>query len=280
VEFTFYAEDGDGDPITWSISTLPVQGSVVISPDKIPGTTKTISYIPKEDARETDSLVVSIVDGTGEGSKVIININFIPPSHMVSVSVSGYTTGNLLILQNNAGDDLSLSNDGVYQFSVPVDRGAPYDVTLATPASTIKTSCQLTNAAGIMANTDVTDIELTCVDTISPGVLNTSPASGETGVSPDTNISVVFDEDMLTNSIGSDAVEVLSTSLRVSGAVVKYNELDRILSLDFSPLEFNQTYTAVLSPNISDLSGQLIDSSSWSFTTRDAAWGGLKNLLR
>jgi len=260
------------------ISTLPTQGNVVISPDNTPATSKTISYTPNSNAKGVDTIVVAIADETGEGSKVTLDINFIPPSYKVSLTVSGYTTGNTLVLQNNWGDDLSLTGDGVYEFESSIERGKTYEVSLTSPTSVIKTSCQLNNASGTIENSNISDVTLICNDTVLPYVISHSPAADAVEVSTDTEISVVFDENMLPASIGSDAIEIFSTSLLVSGAV-SFDDLSRTISLDLPSLEFNQSYTAVLSSNISDLSGQLYKGSSWSFTTRDAAWGKTEKFM-
>ncbi|NOZ53690.1 MAG: hypothetical protein GXP08_11205 [Gammaproteobacteria bacterium] len=278
IDILLLAEDTDGDPITWTIATPPTKGGVVIDQGDSPGTSKTIHYTPNADAKDTDSFVVSIVDGTGGGNTVTVDVSIIPPSYNVSVTVSGYTTGNTLVLQNNGGDDLSLTKDGVYEFNSPVNRGTLYGVTIATPTEVIKTSCTLSNSSGTMANADITDVTVICDDNTAPKIISKAPAAGAIDVSIEPVVSVAFDEDILPTSIGSDAIDIISSTSSAGGAADYDVQSSTLSFVPTGRLDFLKPYTVVVSSNISDISGQFLESTSWSFTTRDAAWGRAEKL--
>lgn len=92
----------------------------------------------------------------------------------VGGTVSGLT-GAGLELQNNGGDDLSVSANGAFQFATPLAQGASYVVTLKS--SPVGQTCGLSGASGVVGASDVTSVSVTCTTSSSsdPGVsCNTS----------------------------------------------------------------------------------------------------------
>lgn len=79
-----------------------------------------------------------------------------------SFSVGGSLSGvsATLILQNNAGDDLSLNSDGEFTFATFLAEGSAYSVTVLTqPEGQI---CTVTHGTGIITSVNITNIEVTC----------------------------------------------------------------------------------------------------------------------
>jgi len=111
------AKDKDGDAISWKISSAPTKGTVVIGSNSLPTSSKIINYLPQVDAIGTDTFVVTIDDGTGVSDSIAVNVNIVPLDQFISVNVSGYTTGNTIVLQLNGKNNLSITNDGIYIFS-------------------------------------------------------------------------------------------------------------------------------------------------------------------
>jgi len=110
----------------------------------------------------------------------------------------------------------------------------------------------------------------TTTDTTPPTVTSTSPASGATGVARNTVITGTFSEDMLATSIGTSSV----TLAGVSGTVVLDVTNEIVTFTPSSGLGLLTNYTATLSTDIADLSGnKLATPKIWSFTTADGAWG-------
>lgn len=80
-------------------------------------------------------------------------------------TIGGTATGlaGTLILQNGAGEVLSVDADGAFSFTTAVDAGASYNVTLRqAPALQ---ACQVSNGAGV-ASAPVTDISVSCGGTV------------------------------------------------------------------------------------------------------------------
>ena len=49
---------------------------------------------------------------------------------LVAGTVSGLSSGKSVVLQNNGGDDTTVTTDGPFAFSTPVSNGSPYEVTI------------------------------------------------------------------------------------------------------------------------------------------------------
>lgn len=101
--------------------------------------------------------------GTLSGSNVTdIEIACVNQNYAVGGAVGGLASGGTLILQNNAGDDLTLTLDGFFTFSSEVEDLLAYDVTVLTQP--VGQTCTVTNASGSIEDTAVTDVTVTCVD--------------------------------------------------------------------------------------------------------------------
>lgn len=80
-------------------------------------------------------------------------------------SIGGNVTGmegTGLVLQNNGGDDLSISNNGVFTFTEPVDEDSFYDVTIESQPTNPAQTCVLINSTGKVTNNDVSNVQVTC----------------------------------------------------------------------------------------------------------------------
>ncbi|MHB8874748.1 MAG: beta strand repeat-containing protein [Myxococcaceae bacterium] len=107
----------------------------------------------------------SVTNGTGTiGSANVVGVlvNCLANSHTVGGAVTGLV--GTLVLQNNAGNDLTLTADGTFTFTQPITSGAAYAVTVLTqPAGQ---TCTITNGAGTMGGADVSDVAVACTSTL------------------------------------------------------------------------------------------------------------------
>ncbi|MGB5080768.1 MAG: hypothetical protein WBO23_08495 [Burkholderiales bacterium] len=77
-------------------------------------------------------------------------------------TVGGTATGlsGTVVLQNNGGNDLTLSANSAFAFATSAATGSNYSVTVLTqPASQ---TCAVANSAGTVSGADVTDVSVTC----------------------------------------------------------------------------------------------------------------------
>lgn len=83
------AADGDGDPLTWSISAAAAHGTAgIVAPAT--GGTVALSYVPALDKVGTDSFVVQVADGQGGTDAITVNLTVEEPPN-VSPEIAGPT---------------------------------------------------------------------------------------------------------------------------------------------------------------------------------------------
>ena len=81
--------------------------------------------------------------------------------YSISGTLSGLN-GNQVVLQNNGGDDLTLSTNGMFTFANLVREGSEYDVTVLSNPSTPEQICTVSNAWGNNITANINDINVTC----------------------------------------------------------------------------------------------------------------------
>jgi hypothetical protein len=79
-------------------------------------------------------------------------------SHTVGGSVSGLV--GTAVLQNNAGDALTISANGSFTFPAPVAHGSGYAVTVTTQPAT--QTCTVASGSGTMGAANVTNVQVVC----------------------------------------------------------------------------------------------------------------------
>jgi hypothetical protein len=94
-------------------------------------------------------------------------------------TVGGTVTGlaGTVVLQNNGGDDLTLTQNGSFTFATLVTPGTSYNVTVLSQPS--GQSCTISNHAGTVTDADVVTVTIACAN--SPG----SPPGSPPGSSQD-----------------------------------------------------------------------------------------------
>jgi hypothetical protein len=105
------------------------------------------------------------------GQTSTLNFSIVPfpnAKYKISGTVSGLT-GEGLVLQNNVSDDLSISADGLFEFSTPVANNSSYDVTVKTQPSNPDQICTVANGSGTVSGGNVTSVLVTCELTYTIG---------------------------------------------------------------------------------------------------------------
>jgi N-acetylneuraminic acid mutarotase len=103
-------------------------------------------------------LSATVLAGCGHHSDTTtVTTNTPPPTYSIGGSVAGLS--GTLVLQNNGGDNLSLSSNGSFDFDVTVQPNSKYDVTVATqPTNQV---CSVSDGSGT-ASASVTTVSVTC----------------------------------------------------------------------------------------------------------------------
>jgi len=101
--------------------------------------------------------------GTISGSDVMdVEVNCTTNTYIIGGSVIGLQAGNNLVLQNNNGDDLLVSEAGIFDFVTTIEDEQAYNVSiLSQPSDPIQT-CTLSNSAGLVSGDHITSVELNC----------------------------------------------------------------------------------------------------------------------
>lgn len=79
----------------------------------------------------------------------------------VDMTVTGLT-GTGLILQNNNTDDLAIDADGSFSYSVA--SGESYQISVLTQPGNPAQTCRIDNPGGMVANSNINNISVTCTD--------------------------------------------------------------------------------------------------------------------
>jgi len=104
------------------------------------------------------SLIVSLLlggcGGGGGGGNPVKNFSF--------YSIGGNTTGlaGTLVLQNNSGDNLTVTTDGNFSFATSILNGNTYDVSIYTQP--LGQTCTVSSGAGTVSGSDINDVAVVC----------------------------------------------------------------------------------------------------------------------
>ena len=107
----------------------------------------------------------SVANGSGTiGSADVSNVAVSctsNPTYAVGGSTSGLS--GTVVLQDNGGDDLSVSANGPFNFATKLAGGAAYNVTVKTNPS--GQSCSVANGSGTIGSADVSNVAVSCANT-------------------------------------------------------------------------------------------------------------------
>jgi len=105
--------------------------------------------------------VVTNGNGSLAGADVNdIDVTCTTTTRTVGGSVSGLA-GTGLKLQLNGANDLPIAADGPFAFPAIAD-GSSYEVTISSQPTNLSQTCQVSNASGVLAGADVSNVNVTC----------------------------------------------------------------------------------------------------------------------
>lgn len=110
----------------------------------------------------SQSCTVANASGTvGSADVTDIAVTCVTGTFTVGGTVSGLI-GPGLVLQNNGGDNLTITGNGSFTFVAPLASGANYDVMVLTHPVGPTQSCTVTNGSGTIAGGNVTNVAVAC----------------------------------------------------------------------------------------------------------------------
>jgi hypothetical protein len=103
-----------------------------------------------------------VTNGSGNVTANVTNVAVACTSNTFTIGGALSGLNGTVVLQNNGGNDLSLTADGNFAFSTAVNSGAAYSVTVLTQP--VGQTCAVTNGSG-NANANVTNVAVNCMNT-------------------------------------------------------------------------------------------------------------------
>ncbi len=162
---------GAGLVLTDGAETLAVSaGGTFTFKTPLPGGAPYAVSVRTQPSSPTQTCTVSNGSGTvGSADVTNIAINCTTSAFKVGGSVMGLS-GSGLVLENNNGDDLTVSADGTFSFATAVSSGNMFDVTVKTQPSSPSQTCVVTGASGTVGSADVASVAVNCTtDTFTVG---------------------------------------------------------------------------------------------------------------
>lgn len=147
-----------------------------------------VSVLANPSAPSPVSCSVSGATGNANANVTSVVVTCVT-AYTVGGTLSGLVTGDTVVLQDNGGDNLSLTTNGPFTFANPLIAGATYTATILTnPTLPTQLVCAVTAATGTIATSDVTSIQVTCAPpTYTIGGTLTGILAGDTVVLKDNN---------------------------------------------------------------------------------------------
>jgi N-acetylneuraminic acid mutarotase len=107
-----------------------------------------------------------VTGGSGTASANVTNVQVTCTLVTGPFTIGGTVTnlsgaGNSVVLQNNGGNNLSVTANGSFTFTTAVASGGAYAVTVSTPPSSPAQTCSVANGSGT-ANANVTNVTVNC----------------------------------------------------------------------------------------------------------------------
>ena len=195
---TVVLQDNGGDDLSVSASGAFTFGTGLTSGSAYSVTVKT------NPAGQT----CSVANGSGTvGSAGVTNVAVTCTANAATTYTIGGTVSGLsgtVVLQDNGGDDLSVSASGAFTFGTGLTSGSAYSVTVKTnPAGQ---TCSVANGSGTVGSAGVTNVAVTCTaSTVGSASDNFDRADGVLG----SNWTTVS---------GTGAPKIVSNTLRVRTA--------------------------------------------------------------
>lgn len=134
--------------------------------------------------------------GTVTGNVTDVAIACSAITYTIGGTMSGLGTGKSAVLQNNGGDNLTVSANGSFTFATAVSDGSWYEVTINTQP--IGQFCTITSGSGTVSGANVTNISATCEDALTGNVTISNDTPMQVAVNGE-YIAGTRDDDIATN---------------------------------------------------------------------------------
>ena len=92
--------------------------------------------------------------------------SFAIDTHSIGGTVSGLVGGSVTLSLNSGAQTQVVAANGAFTFADALDSGSSYLVTITGQPTNPQQTCSIVNGSGTVSAADVSDIAISCVDTI------------------------------------------------------------------------------------------------------------------
>jgi len=111
----------------------------------------------------TASVLVTTIGGTNSANTLY---TYVLPTYTIGGTASGLGAGKSVVLQNNAGDDLTVNSNVNFTFATAIHHDSAYAVTVLTQPT--GQTCVVGSGSGT-ANASVSNVTVSCLDNATTG---------------------------------------------------------------------------------------------------------------
>jgi 6-phosphogluconolactonase (cycloisomerase 2 family) len=141
--------------------TVSAGGNATFAASLSSGATYTVT-VKTQPSNPTQICVLANATGSvGSANVTNLTVTCTTSTFTVGGTVSGLT-GAGLVLQNNAGNDLTVTTNGTLTFTTAVASGSAYAVTVKTQPTAPSQTCALTNATGTVGAANISNVTIAC----------------------------------------------------------------------------------------------------------------------
>lgn len=114
----------------------------------------------------SQTCTVALGSGTVQAANVTtVAVTCTTAKFTVGGMLTGLGAGDSVVLEDNEGDNLTLTANGAFTFATSVPSGAGYDVTALTPTGPIAQTCTVTGGKANVGGGNVTTVAVACTTT-------------------------------------------------------------------------------------------------------------------
>lgn len=152
---TVILQDNDGDDLS-----VTADGDFTFITTLVDATTYSVSVLTNPSGQTCSASSNAGTVAGADVTSVVVNCSSNSHSYNVGGTISGLGVGKSIILQVNSGDDLTISEDGSFQFATALADGTAYTISVLTNPSV--QTCIASNNTGTVAGANVTSVVVTC----------------------------------------------------------------------------------------------------------------------
>jgi hypothetical protein len=166
-------QDNDGDYLT-----ITADGPFTFVTPLASGTKYTV-LVMTPPTMPTQTCTVTKGTGTVKSANVTtVDVACTTSTFTIGGMVTGLSTGDSVVLEDNLADDLTVATDGAFTFTTSIASAAMYSVTVKTQPASPAETCYVSGATGTVVAANVTNVIVSC---FVPGVECGRFTSGFTG---------------------------------------------------------------------------------------------------